>query len=414
MKLIVKGGLQIVLPGAPTQQILPANAIRSVALLGADAPGVRAELMVSEGERVAAGTPLFRDRRRPQLQFTSPVSGTVAAIHLGPGRRLSSLQVAVDGNERKRFDVSAPSDRERTQALLLASGLWPGFIARPFGRIPDPGSAPDAIFVTALDTQPLAADARVVVAGGEADLGRGVACLKQLTDGPVFVCQAPGAAFVPDDEQIRCVEVVGLHPAGLAGTHVSRLFPLADQRCVWQINYQDVMAIGALLRTGEVVGERVVALAGPGILRPRLVRIAQGADLDDLLQGEMSEGPRQIVSGPPLGARPSRFLGRHHWQAGVAPQPQPAARPGWFARHAARLKPPAVVPTAALERALAIDVPVTALLRALSVGDSETAARLGCRDLLEEDMALLSYAAGAAQDFGLLLRTTLDVLEPSR
>lgn len=413
MKLVVRGGLQIAVTGSPIQQVLAANPVRTVGLLGADSPGTRAELLVAEGDRVAVGAPLWRDRKRPDLHFTAPVSGTVAAIHIGEKRRLTSLSVCVDGDERRRFDIPTQPDRQRTQSLLLASGLWPSFIARPFGRIPDPGSAADAIFVTALDTQPLAADARVVLAGGAEDFARGVACLKRLTDGPVFVCQGPGDHVVQAGGQVRCVEVSGVHPAGLAGTHVNRLFPLRGRRTVWQINYQDVMAIGTLLRTGELAGERVIALAGPGIRKPRLVRVALGADLDDLVHGEMTEGAHEIVSGSLLDGHPSRFLRRHHWQVSVVPRPPAPTQTGWFARHAGRLKPPSIVATAAIERALALDLPVMPLLRALSVGDSETAARLGCCELLEEDLALVTYAAGATQDFGALLRTTLDALEPA-
>lgn len=413
MKLVVDRGLQIELAGSPVQQVRAANPVRTVALLGADAPGVRADLLVAEGDRVALGAPLWRDSRRPDLHFTAPVSGTVAAIRIGEKRHLTSLSVAVGGDERRRFDLPAHPSRQGLQSLLLASGLWPSFVARPFGRIPDPGSAADAIFVMALDTQPLAADARVVLAGAEDDLARGVDGLTRLTDGPVFVCHAAGAPPVQSGAQVRCVEVAGAHPAGLAGTHVSRLFPLVGQRVVWQIHYQDVMAIGALLRTGELSGQRVVALAGPGVRAPRLVRVALGADLDDLVRGEMTEGPQEVVSGSLLDGRPSRYLRRHHWQVSVVPRP-PAPRPsGWWARHARSLKPPSVVATAALERALALDLPVVPLLRALSVGDSDTAARLGCRELLEEDMALVTYASGAAQDFGALLRATLDTLEPA-
>lgn len=411
MKLTIRGGFQIVLPGAPMQEVQAANAIRTVGTPGMDLWGIRAEALVSEGDSVVVGTPLLRDRKRPQICFTASVAGTVSAISIGEQRRLNSLAITVGGGDRRHFKLPARADRERTQALLLESGLWPGFTVRPFGRIPDPGSAPDAVFVTALDTQPLAAEARVVLAEGMEDFARGAACLKQLTDGPVFVCQAPGRPLVDGDDRLRCVEVAGGHPAGLAGTHVNRLFPLRGRRTVWQIHYQDVMAVGALLRSGEVAGQRVIALAGEGIRRPRLVRLPSGADLEDLVRGETTEGAMRIVSGSPLSGRPSRFLGRHHWQVTVSSRPAAPSRRGWLGQHARELKPASVIATAALDRALALDIPVTPLLRALSVGDAETAARLGCRELLEEDMALVTYASGGVQDFAALLRATLDTLE---
>ncbi len=373
--------------------------------------GIRAEVLVSEGDTVAVGTALFRDRKRPQICFTAPVAGTVSAIDIGDQRRLNSLAITVGGDDHRHFKLPARADRELLQELLLESGLWPGFIARPFGRIPDPGSAPDAIFVTALDTQPLAPDARVVLAEGMEDFARGAACLTRLTDGPVFVCQAPGDPLVSDNDRLRCVEVAGPHPAGLAGTHVHRLFPVHGGRIVWQIHYQDVMAIGALILNGAVGGQRVIALAGAGVRRPRLVRVPRGADLEDLVRGEMTEGAMQVVSGSPLSGRPSRYLGRHHWQVTVSAPPAATARRSWLGQRARALKPASVIATAALDRALALDIPVAPLVRALSVGDTETAARLGCRELLEEDTALITYATGGAQDFASLLRATLDALE---
>jgi Na+-transporting NADH:ubiquinone oxidoreductase subunit A len=414
MKLTIRGGLQIVLPGPPVQQVQAANPIRRVGMSAIDWWGIRAEPLVSEGERVAVGTALVRDRLRPLICWTAPVAGTVSAVGFGESRRLNALAITVEGGAHRRFEVPAHADRASTQALLLASGLWPSLTARPFGRIPDPGSVPDAIFVTALDTQPLAASASVVLAEAGDDFARGAAGLKQLTDGPVFVCQAPGRPLVDGDTRLRCVQVEGAHPAGLAASHVSRLFPLGGRRVVWQVHYQDTMAIGALLRSGEVVGERVIALAGGGIRRPRLVRVPSGAALDDLVRDEMFDGAMQVVSGSPLAGRPSRFLGRHHWQVSVWPQPAPPPRRGWLARQLRELKPLAAIATAALDRALAADIAVLPLLRALSVGDAETAASLGCRDLLEEDMALITYASGGAQDFAALLRATLDRLEPAR
>jgi len=414
MKLNITGGFQIVVPGPPTQEIQAANTIREVGTPSMDLWGIRAEVLVSEGDTVAAGTALFRDRKRPQICFTASVAGTVSAISIGDQRRLNSLAITVGGGDHRQFKLPARADRELMQALLLESGLWPSFTARPFGRIPDPGSAPDAIFVTALDTQPLAADARVVLAEGREDFARGAVCLTPLTEGPVFVCQAPGEPLVHEDDRLRCVEVAGAHPAGLAGTHVNRLFPLHSGRTVWQIHYQDVMAIGALMRSGEVSGQRVIALAGEGVLRPRLVRVPRGADLEDLVRGEVTEGAMQIVSGSPLSGRPSRFLGRHHWQVTVLPRPAATARRGWLGQHARALKPASVIATAALDRSLALDIPVAPLVRAISVGDTETAARLGCLELLEEDMALITYTSGGAQDFASLLRETLDVLEAAQ
>lgn len=405
------GGQFIISDGSPVQVIRSANAIRSVGILGDDYPFVRAELLVKQGERVVCGTPLFRDRKRPEIIVTAPVSGTVTDIALEARRRLSVITIAAEGNDCRRFDIPDTLERAAAQTLLLESGLWPSFRVRPFGRIPDPGSAPDAIFVTALDTDPHAVDANVVLAGQLEAFTRGVAFIKALTGGPVFVCQSPRENLVHEDDQVRCVHFAGAHPVGLAGTHIHRLFPLHGQRQVWQIHYQDVICLGRLLENGEPFTHRIISLAGPAVANPRLVSVPQGADLDDLVVGELKEGAKHIHSGSALSGRPGRYLGRYHWQVTALFKQQASHRPRWLQALTHSTQPKPVVPTEALEGALGPNIPAAALVRALSVGDVEMAEHLGCRSLLEEDMALLTYVTGGTQDFSVLLRSVLNGME---
>lgn len=380
-------------------------------MLGADYPEMRAELLVEEGDLVPRGRALFRDWKRPDIVFTSPVSGKVTGTSLAGKRRLNSLTIALEGNDVRRFAIPPAPDREKAQQLLLESGMWPGFRARPFGRIPDPGSVPDAIFVTAIDTNPHAADANIVLAEQPEAFADGVGFLKLLTDGPVFVCQAPTEDLVEEDDQVRCVRFSGRHPAGLAGTHIDRLFPIIGKRRVWQINYQDVIILGLLLQTGELHAERVISLAGPAVKQPRLVKLPPGADLDELVAGELTEGEKHLLSGSAIAGRESRFLGRYSWQVTALHRPARAYHRHWFKLLERPARPKPVIPTTALEHALGPDIPVMPLIRALSVGDAETAKDLGCLGLLEEDMALITYATGGAQDFAALLRMNLDALE---
>ncbi len=414
MKKSIRRGLPITLCGAPEQIISPANPVRTIGVLGADYPNVPAQLKVAEGERIARGAPLFHDRKRPAIVFAAPASGTVVNIDLGAKRRLTSITIAVEDGQGKKFDVPGTPDRAAVQSLLMESGLWPSFRTRPFGRIPDPNSVPDAIFVTALDTNPHAVDANIVLAQHSDTFDSGVDYIKALTKGPVFVCQSPGTDLVPEDNQVQNVHFAGVHPAGLAGTHIHYLLPLHGKNRVWQIHYQDVIAIGRLVQSGELFAERVVALAGPAVKRPRLVNIIAGADLNDLLCNELKQGAKHIVSGPSISGRESQYLGRYHWQVTALHKKTSSVRPRWLKSFAAPKLPTPVVPTEALEHALGPSIPVVPLVRALSVGDTETAARLGCAELLEEDVALLTYATGGAQDFSVLLRQTLNELEGAR
>jgi Na+-transporting NADH:ubiquinone oxidoreductase subunit A len=159
----LKRGLDIKIAGAPVQAVGDAAPIASVALLGADCTGVRPAFRVEVGDHVAAGQTVFVDRRRPEIAFTAPGSGTVTAIDRSP-HGFEALVIELDGNDSETFEPpTRKGTRDAVRSLLLKAGLWPAFLTRPFGRIPDPNAIPDAIFVTAMDTNPLAADARAGV-----------------------------------------------------------------------------------------------------------------------------------------------------------------------------------------------------------------------------------------------------------
>lgn len=411
MKIVVRRGLTVPMKGERPVGLAPDPAIGQIGLAGADHPGLRAEMLVDEGTYVAQGATLYRDRRRPDVVFTAPVSGRVSEIAIGARRRMISITVAAEGEDKTRFETGNANDRDGLRKLLLASGLWPQFRTRPLERIPDPGAVPDAIFVTAMDTRSHAADPIAVLRERRESFSRGVSALALLTDGPVFVCQPDIEPLLSETATIKVVRFSGPHPAGLAGTHIAHLFPLAGQRKVWHIEAQDVAAIGSLLETGHADFVRTIALAGEGLRNPRLVRVPLGTDLHALVRSDLTPGQKRILSGPVLGGHETRYLSRYHRQASIL-DARMAPERNWLmdALHKAATVP-AFIPTQALENAIGPDVPVVPLLRALSIGDAETARKLGCLALAEEDLALATYATGGAVDFGHKLRTVLDALE---
>ncbi|MGP1782863.1 NADH:ubiquinone reductase (Na(+)-transporting) subunit A, partial [Shewanella frigidimarina] len=170
-----------------------------------------------------------------------------------------------------------------------------------FSRIPGVDSTAAGIFVTAIDTQPLAADPVVVIAEHKADFEIGLKVLSKLTEGKVYLCKAAGADIPSANAQVE--EFAGPHPAGLPGTHIHNLLAASATRTVWHINYQDVIAIGQLFVTGELHTQRVVAIAGPKAVKPRLVRTQMGAAMAQLTEGEASEGNVRIISGSVLNGR---------------------------------------------------------------------------------------------------------------
>jgi Na+-transporting NADH:ubiquinone oxidoreductase subunit A len=392
-----------------------------VALQGADYPDIRPKLSVVVGDRVRLGQTLFVDRHRPRIAFTAPSSGTVRSIDRGARRSLTSLVIDCERDDEVEFDrPKSELTREQTQECLLSSGLWPAFITRPFGRIPNPDTAPAAIFVTAMDTNPLAADASAVLALYADEFRGGLEVIRVLTDGPVYVCQAPGKSLAGAlGKPIESVTFRGPHPAGLPGTHIHHLAATGGGRVVWHINYQDVIAVGKLGASGRLWTDRIISLAGPGVRQPALMQTRIGADIDELVTGKLKSGDLRIISGSVLSGRVARYLGRYHQQISVLYEGSGAASGSGllsrlWARHGGTSlngRPGPLIPNAALDGVMPLQILAVPLLRALSVGDVETAEKLGCVELIEEDVALLSHVCPSKSDYGPLLRQVLDAVE---
>jgi len=442
----IEKGLDIPIAGEPEQAITNGSDVASVALLGGDYVGLRPAMLVEKGERVKVGQPLFADRKRPEIVFTSPGSGIVRQINRGARRALLSVVVELSGDDELSFN-SWPANRltvlQRDEVVdsLLASGLWTALRTRPYGKTPDPGTAPSSLFVTAMDSNPLAAKPELVIEGSQENFANGLTVVSHLTGGPVFVCHAPYVTLpMGDADNITMVQFSGAHPSGLVGTHIHHLDPVSARKTVWHLGYQDVIAIGKLFTTGRLPVERVVALAGPAAKRPRLVRTRLGANTDDFTQGELTTSGCRVISGSVLSGRHARgalgYLGRFHNQVSVIAEAREERRRGWlFSRRntvfsaynlavAARPQrrkfaltsalhgmPMAMVPLGGFERVMPLDILPTPLLRALLVGDNSMAEALGCLELEEEDLALCSFVCPSKINYGPSLRTCLDRIE---
>ncbi len=439
----IRRGLDLPIKGRPEQTIESAGSIQQVALVGDDYVGMRPTMAVGEGDDVALGQLLFEDKKTPGVRFTSPGAGRVVAINRGSRRKFESIVIRLEGSAERTFATASSLsavNRDAVRDNLVASGLWTALRTRPFGKVPVIDSTPHSIFVQAIDTQPLAADPVVVLQGAESDFERGLDLLTRLTDGTVWVCRRPGAAIPSgSSEQIRVEEFAGPHPAGLPGTHIHKLDPVSDKKTVWTIGYQDVAAVGRLFATGKLPVERVVALGGPPVRRPRLLRTRLGASIDDLVRGEgVSEAVRWIAGSVLDGreaAGPHAFVGRYQNQ--ISALPVDTSRPflGWlgpgFGSYSvkpifasalvpgkrfsfdtgAKGDPRAIVPIGAFEKVMPLDLLPTPLLKSLSVGDAERAQELGCLELSEDDLALCSFVDPGKGDFGADLRNVLTNIE---
>ncbi|HBI6864514.1 TPA: Na(+)-translocating NADH-quinone reductase subunit A [Enterobacter cloacae] len=441
----IRKGLDLPISGVPEQHVTPGASIHHVAILGDDYVGMRPAMLVQEGDRVIKGQALFEDKKNPGVMFTAPASGTVVAIHRGERRVLQSVVIQIEGDEKREFAHYDEADlatlsREAVQAQLLESGLWTGFRTRPFSKTPVPGTVPAAIFVTAIDTNPLSADPQPLILAERKAFDAGLTVLTRLTPGKVHVCQASGGKLGGHPQgQVAFNEFAGPHPAGLVGTHIHFLEPVSLTKQVWHLNYQDVIAIGKLFTTGELHAERIVAIGGPQATQPRLVRTLLGADITALLAGETKEGENRIISGSVLSGRhatgPMAWLGRFHLQVSVVLEGREKELFGWvlpgaekysvtrttlghFLRHklfnfstSTNGGERAMVPIGNYERVMPLDILPTVLLRDLLAGDTDSAQALGCLELDEEDLALCTYVCPGKYEYGPVLREVLTRIE---
>lgn len=377
--------------------------------------------------------------------FTAPASGTVVAIHRGERRVLQSVVIQIEGDEKRefaRFDAAelATLSHDVVQTQLLESGLWTALRTRPYSKTPVPGTVPAAIFVTAIDTNPLSADPQPLILAERKAFDAGLTVLTRLTPGKVHVCQASGGKLGGHPQgQVAFNEFAGPHPAGLVGTHIHFLEPVSLTKQVWHLNYQDVIAIGKLFTTGELCAERIIAVGGPQATQPRLVRTLLGADLTALLAGETKEGENRIISGSVLSGRhatgPMAWLGRFHLQVSVVLEGREKELFGWvlpgaekysvtrttlghFLRHklfnfstSTNGGERAMVPIGNYERVMPLDILPTVLLRDLLAGDTDGAQALGCLELDEEDLALCTYVCPGKYEYGPVLREVLTRIE---
>jgi Na+-transporting NADH:ubiquinone oxidoreductase subunit A len=446
-----KKGLDLRMAGQPAPEVEPGRAVRSVALLGTDYRGLKPQMLVQPGDPVEIGQPLFVDKRDPEVQYTAPGSGTVVEVNRGARRALQSVVIELSGDDGETSTVPSlvgvdPErlDADRIRRHLCSTGLWTAFRTRPFDRVPLSTSTPRAIFVTAIDTRPLAADPQIIVARQSEAFATGLRVLSALTSGPVYLCTAPQwSGPIGDAGRVRHVRFEGPHPAGLPGTHIHHLDPVGPERTVWHIGYQDVIATGRLFGGATLSLERCVALGGTLFSRPRILTTRLGASLNDLLAKELDgEGPDgqrvRILRGSVLygsiASGVEAYLGRYDQQVCAVRENGERKLFGWAAlrsnapsfvgalagrsRGAAREyttalggQPGALLPLGAFERLVPMDIVPVPLLRALLIGDSDQAQALGCLELDAEDLSLCTFVCPGKNDYGAVLTVNLEQLE---
>ncbi|TCL09503.1 Na+-transporting NADH:ubiquinone oxidoreductase subunit A [Shimia isoporae] len=438
---VLRKGLTLPVTGAPGEGIHEGPAVKTVAILGSDYIGLKPRISVAEGDVVAAGTPVMAHKDSPEAVIVSPVSGRVKAINRGARRKLLSIEIEVDASAAEPVDFSSVGDTNTRNGLverLCAAGQWGAFRTRPYSKVPATDEIPSAIYINAMDTEPLSGDPEPIIAEAAEAFVIGLAAIAKLTDGKAYLCHAKGAN-IPTTNGIDVATFEGPHPAGLSGTHMHFLEPPTASKFVWTISYQDVIAIGRLLESGNVSAERVIAVCGPLSANPRLVRTLTGASMVDLTEGEISgDAPVRLISGSILSGKAGEpveaYLGRYARQLTVIEEDPKQIPMGWIrpmpskysflpvlgSAFSKKLYPltsnlnggrRAMVPLGTFEELMPQDFLPTQLLRALLVMDTDEAQKLGALELDEEDLGLVGFACPAKYEYGIALRDSLTKIE---
>jgi len=401
-------------------------------------------MAVKVGDRVKLGQLIFTDKKTEGVQVTAPGAGVVTAINRGERRVLLSVVIELDAEEEAvefaRYDAAQLGSLTREQVVenLQVSGLWTAFRTRPFSRVPAVTAIPSSIFVTAMDTNPLAANPELFINEHAQAFEQGLGLLTKLTENKVFLCKAPGAA-IPTAPGVTVEEFDGPHPAGNAGTHIHHLDPVARQKFVWSINYQDVVAIGKLFTEGRLFTERLVSVAGPAAVKRAIIKTRVGAALSDLLDGAVASDNARVISGSVWNGRKAEgglaYLGYYANQVSILEEGNVREFMGWISPGANKFSvlnifasflssgkkfdfttttngsERAMVQVGQFERLVPMDILPTQLLRALVTGDIVSAMQLGCLELDEEDLALCTFACAGKYEYGPILRDNLTRIE---
>lgn len=444
--IVIKKGIELPISGAVADDSihqLPTQALYAV--IGDDYLGLRPTMMIAVGDKVREGQALFEDKKNPGVLICSPVSGEIVDIVRGERRRLLAVTIRPDESlEPIRFtqfdeDALAEISAEQVREQLQKSGAWSLLRQRPFDKTPKIDATPQAIFVNTMDSNPLAVNPMLAFADREADYQAGLTVLSKLTAGPVHVVHEPKTKLPQTlARHVQYHAIDGIHPAGLVGTHIHFIDPVSANKTAWHLNLQDLLAIGHLFRTGYLDNERIISIAGPGVINPQFVKTRIGVSLTHVLKDNLAEGEQRIISGSIFAGRQTdaetAFLGFYDKQVVVLPEGRESIflefmRPGMnsYSRTRAYLgrflkkplpfttsmqgSPRPIVPFGIYDEVMPLDILPTLLLKALIIKDTDTAVQLGALELAEEDVALLTYVDPGKHDFGAILRENLEQIE---
>ena len=441
--ITIKRGYDLKLVGKAANEVETLKNSSTYAIKPTDFADLTPKLILREGAEVKAGEPVFMDKDRPEIKFSSPVSGEITEVRRGEKRKILEIVVLAD-KEIKYHDHGAANPsaltRDEVKTKLLASGAWALIVERPFGVVPNPAHTPKNIFVTGINSAPLAADINLTVQGEEKNLQTGLDALAQLTDGKVYLSldgdNKPAAALA-DAKNVEVVYFKGKHPKGNLGVQMHHIAPLNKGEQAFTLTVSDVIIIGRLFNTGKFDMTRIVALCGSEVGNPKHYKMISGANIENLLAEQLRSDNSRVISGNVLtGKRISKndFLGYNDTEITVLPEGDQPEFLGWIlpgfnkfslsrtffswlnpsrtykldtAMHGEER---AFVMTGVLDRVFPFDIYPIQLLKSILVQDIEKMEQLGIYEVIEEDFALCEVIDPSKMPLQEIVREGLDFL----
>tara|TARA_B100001769_G_C22091062_1_gene588443 strand:- start:470 stop:1762 length:1293 start_codon:yes stop_codon:yes gene_type:complete len=425
--------------GIPSNEITSSIVPEKVSISPNTFRGIKPKLIVSEGDRVNTGSPLFYDKLKPDVKWASPASGVVSSIRFGARRVIESIEVTVEDGKANEFEPLSEAklssaNRGIIMDRLLEANIFPLIRQRPFNKVADPTVVPRDIFISGYNTAPLSVDLSSTIISQKESFQIGLNVLAKLTEGTVFLTSESPMEF----DNITNQTISGPHPSGNVGIQIHHIKPLRPGEVVWTVNAQHVITIGKLFQIGYYDPTCIVSIGGSGASDPQTVQATTGCSIKSLLKNQSIDNNVRIVSGDVLTGSPMRssdFLG--YYDSSLTIVNDRVSRPflGMLAIGSSATKYSltntflgskagnfdfttsqngelrAMVPLNAWENVLPMDIMPNPLYRAILAKDIEEMERLGIWECDDEDFALCSFACPSKIDVGSVIRDGLELLE---
>jgi len=436
----VKKGLNLRFKGEAEQALVEAPRSKTFAIKPPDFHAVVPKLVLKEGARVQAGEVIFFSKYNEAVKFSSPVSGTIVEVVRGAKRRVLEIVIEADAvNSYKEYGTMSAesSDANAVKTRIFESGCGAFIKQRPYDIVANPEDAPKAIYISAYNTAPLAADPEFILQDQKAEFQEGVKALKKLTAGKVYLAVNKKSSNLKDIQDVEILNVSGPHPAGNVGVHVHETEPINGGDRVWTVGPEDVAIIGRLFLTGKFDAKRTIAVVGADAKDKKYFRTLLGTNVSALVV-EVNESVSRIISGDMLtGLRltNNQFVGFYDNTVTVIPEGNNYRMFGWLPFTYNNIhsmsktslswmfpnkkydvntnlngEERALVVTGEMEEVMPLDVYPMQLLKACMTGDVEKMENLGIYEVIPEDFALVDYVNTSKIEAQEIIRLGLDLM----